>query len=202
MYQANNFVPSIEIRDGNRTVYMDPVSLLFKRRIILVGLPVTDEYVNVSIIPSLLFLDQEDEKPITMYINSPGGSITAGQAVIDTMDFIKSPVHTVCVGQCASMAAVILACGVKGHRGALRSSRILIHQPWMGGAGGQQSDVELQAKELKRMRESIEERLASQTGQTIAKIHTDCERDYIMTADEALTYGIVDKVVTKRSAIK
>src|SRR5260370_36018410 len=109
MYPVNNFVPNIEIRDGNRTIYMDPVSLLVKKRIVLVGLPIDDAYVNISTIPSLLHLDEEDDtKPITMYINSPGGSITAGLAVLDTMDFIKSPVHTVCVGQCASMAAVIL----------------------------------------------------------------------------------------------
>lgn len=194
MYQANNFVPSIEIRDGNRTVYMDPISLLFKKRIIMVGLPIDDAYVNISIVPSLLHMDQDNEKPITMYINSPGGSITAGLAILDTMEFIKAPVHTVCVGQCASMAAVLLACGAKGHRKALKSSRILIHQPWSYGGGGQQTDVELQAIELKRMRTQLEERLATATGQTLEKIHTDCERDFIMTAEQAKAYGLVDEV--------
>lgn len=205
MYQINNFVPTIEVRDGNRTMYMDPVSLLFKKRVVLIGLPIDDAYVNISTIPSLLQLDEEEErdkegnlKPITMYINSPGGSITAGLAVLDTMNFIKSPVHTVCVGQCASMAAVLLAAGAKGHRRALKSSRILIHQPWQGGGGGQQTDVEIQARELKRMREDLEGRLADFTGQTLDKIHTDCERDYIMSAEEALKYGIVDQVITHR----
>jgi ATP-dependent Clp protease protease subunit len=200
MYQERNFVPNIEIRDGNRTIYMDPVSLLFKKRIILVGLPIEDAYVNVSIIPSLIFLDQDDDKKaITMYINSPGGSITAGLAILDTMEFIKAPVHTVCVGQCASMAAVLLACGAKGHRKALKSSRILIHQPWSMGGGGQQTDVELQAIELKRMRNQLEQRLADSTGQTLEKIHADCERDFIMTAEEAKVYGIIDEVCTQRA---
>lgn len=194
-----NFVPVIETREGNRIIYQDPISLLFKKRRIFLGLDISDAYVNMSIIPSLLFLESEDkDKPIDMYINSPGGSITAGLAILDTMRLIKCPVHTYCIGQCASMAAVILAAGEKGHRYALPSSRILIHQPWQGGGGGQATDISLQAKEILRLRDFLEKDLVKTTGQTLEKIHADCERDYIMDAEEAIKYGIVDKIKSAR----
>lgn len=196
-HDVQNFVPMIKQVDGNRVIYQDPISLLFeKSRTIFLGLPVDSAYTNISIVPSLLVLDNADhKKPIKMYINSPGGSITDGLAILDTMQYIKAPVHTVIIGQAASMAAVIAAAGEKGHRLALPSARILIHQPWQGGGGGQQSDIEIQAKEIKRLRDFLEAKLAKATGQSIGKIHMDCERDYIMSAEEALTYGIIDKIV-------
>lgn len=191
-------IPMVEEQDGNRTKVYDIFSLLHKDRIIFIGTPIVD-YVAAVVVAQLLHLEAESfTKPIKMYINSPGGDITAGLAIRDTMRFIKPDVHTICVGQCASMAAVLLAAGTKGHRYSLPSSRILIHQPWSGGGGGQATDVALQAKEILRMRDQLERMLADSTGQPLEKIHTDCERDYIMVAEEAVTYGIIDSVLDKR----
>jgi ATP-dependent Clp protease protease subunit len=200
MNKINNFIiPSVEETDGNRTKVYDIFSRLQKDRIILLGMPIVD-FTAAIVVAQLLFLESEDsKKPIKMYINSPGGDITAGLAIMDTMDLVASPIYTYCVGQCASMAAVLLACGEKGHRQALPSSRVLIHQPWSGGGGGQETDIQVQAKEIGRMRKLLEARIASATGQPIEKVHQDCERDFIMTAEESVTYGIVDKVTTKRS---
>lgn len=191
-------IPMVEERDGNRIKVYDIFSLLNKERIVMIGTPIMD-YTAAVVVAQLLYLDGDDhEKPIKIYINSPGGDITAGLAIRDTMRFIKSPVHTIGFGQCASMAAVLLAAGTKGSRSVLPSTRVLIHQPWSGGGGGQQTDVMLQAKELTRMREQLEQMLADDSGQTLEKIHTDCERDFIMTAEETVTYGLVDKIITQR----
>jgi ATP-dependent Clp protease protease subunit len=200
---SNNFVvPTVELKDGNRTMYYDIFSLLHKDRIIFIGTPIVD-IVASTVVAQLLHLESQDKaKPISLYINSPGGDITAGLAIRDTMRFIRPDVHTICIGQCASMAAVLLAEGAKGKRYALSSARILIHQPWSGGGGGQQSDIELQAKEIRRMRDQLEGMLSLTTGQPLEKIHTDCDRDYIMTAIEAKAYGIIDEVFDKRPDTK
>lgn len=191
-------IPMIEERDGQRVKVYDIFSRLHKDRIVLIGTPIVD-YVAAVVVAQLLHLEAEDKsKPIMLYINSPGGDITAGLAIRDTMRFIKPDVHTIVVGQAASMAAVIAAEGTKGKRYALPSARILIHQPWTYGAGGQQTDLELQAKELTRMRTQLEKILSDATGQPLDKIHTDCERDYIMTPEDAKTYGLVDEVLYKR----
>lgn len=191
-------IPMITERDGNREKVYDIFSRLHKERIVFIGTPIMD-YVAAVVVAQLLHLEAEDKmKPISLYINSPGGDITAGLAIRDTMRFIKPDVYTICIGQCASMAAVLLAEGTKGHRFALTSSRVLIHQPWSSGNDGQQSDILIAAKEITRMRDLLENLLVNSTGQPLEKIHTDCERDYIMTAHEAKTYGIVDKVLDKR----
>ena len=171
----------------------DIYSRLLKERIIFIGLPIDDVIASLAV-AQMLFLQGEDPlEPISLYINSPGGSITAGLAIYDTMQYIKPEVHTWCIGQAASMAAVLLAAGAKGHRHALPYSRILIHQPW-GGMQGQATDISIQAQEILRMRDWVNEILARHTGQDMAKIETDTERDYYMTAAEAVKYGIVDQV--------
>lgn len=198
LHKESDFVvPMITERDGNREKVYDIFSRLHKERIIFIGTPIVD-YIAAVVVAQLLHLESENSKPISLYINSPGGDITAGLAVRDTMRFIKPEVHTICVGQCASMAAILLAEGTKGHRFALPSSRILIHQPWSSGGGGQQTDVLLQAKEITRMRDQLEQMLSNSTGQPLEKIHVDCERDYIMTPDDAVKYGIIDAVREKR----
>jgi ATP-dependent Clp protease protease subunit len=171
----------------------DIYSRLLKERIIFIGMPI-DDIVADLVVAQLLFLQGEDPlEPISLYINSPGGSITAGLAIYDTMQYIKPDVHTWCIGQCASMAAVLLAAGHKGHRYALPYSRVLIHQPW-GGMQGQASDISIQAQEILRMRDWINQILAKHTGQDIAKLAQDTERDYYMTAQEAVVYGIIDQI--------
>lgn len=191
-------IPMIEEQDGHRTKVYDIFSRLHKDRIVFIGTPIVD-YVAAVVVAQLLHLENDDKtKPIYLYINSPGGDITAGMAIRDTMRFIRPDVYTTCIGQCASMAAVLLAEGAKGHRTALTSSRILIHQPWSSGGGGQQTDILLQAKEITRMRDQLDKMLSNSTGQSLEKIHIDCERDFIMTAEEAKVYGIVDRVVDRR----
>jgi ATP-dependent Clp protease, protease subunit len=199
MNDYKNFViPTIETRDGNRVTYNDIFSLLHKDRIIFIGTPIIDLVASI-VVAQLLHLESEDKnKPISLYINSPGGDITAGLAIRDTMRFVRPEIHTICIGQCASMAAILLAEGAKGKRYATSSSRILIHQPWSNGGGGQQSDILLQAKEITRMRDQLELMLANSTGQPLEKVHNDCDRDYVMSAEEARIYGIVDKVFDKR----
>jgi ATP-dependent Clp protease protease subunit len=192
-------IPMIEERDGNRVKVYDIFSRLHKERIVFIGTPIVD-YVAAVVVAQLLHLEADDKtKPISLYINSPGGDITAGLAIRDTMRFIKPDVHTICIGQCASMAAILLSEGTKGKRYALTSSRIVIHQPWSMGGGGQQSDVILQAKEITRLRDLLEQMLSKSTGQSLEKIHVDCDRDYVMTAQEALEYGIIDEVFDKRA---
>ena len=174
----------------------DIYSRLLKDRIIFLGGEIDSQEANL-IISQLLFLDSENNNPIYLYINSGGGSITDGLAIVDTMETIKSPVFTVCVGQAASMAAVILACGEKGERSALPHSRVLIHQPW-GGMQGQVTDMELTTKEITRMRDILYDILSAKTGKTITQIKKDCDRDYIMAPAEAIKYGIVDSIHKKK----
>lgn len=175
----------------------DIYSRLLKERIIFVGTPI-DDFVANLIIAQLLFLEgEEPEKEINMYINSPGGVVTAGLAIYDTMQYIKCKISTICVGQAASMAAVLLAAGAKGKRFALPHSRILIHQP-LGGAQGQASDIEIQAREILKLRERLNEILARHTGQSVEKIFKDTDRDNFMSSDDAKTYGLIDEVIDKR----
>jgi len=175
----------------------DVYSRLLKDRVIFLGTPIDDTVANI-IIAQLLHLESEDaDKDVSIYINSPGGEITGLFAIYDTMQFIKCDVHTICVGQAASAAAVLLAAGAHGKRFILPHSRVLIHQPH-GGASGQAVDIEIQAKEIVRMRESLDQLLAYHTGQTVEKVAKDTDRDFIMSALEAKEYGIVDEVITSR----
>ena len=172
----------------------DIYSRLLKDRVVFIGTPVDDMVANL-IIAQLLFLQNEDsDKEISVYINSPGGSVTAGLAIYDTMQFVKPPVATYCVGQAASMGALLLCAGAKGKRFALPAARIMIHQPW-GGVQGAASDISIQAREILRLRERLNEILAKHTGQPLDKIQRDTDRDYFMSADEAKDYGIVDEVI-------
>jgi ATP-dependent Clp protease protease subunit len=176
----------------------DLFSRLLRERIIFLGTPVNDTVANL-VCAQLLFLESEEpDKDIHLYINSPGGDITALFAIYDTLKFIKADVSTFCFGQAASAAAVLLAAGAKGKRFALPHARILLHQPW-GGVEGQASDIELQAKEILRMRDLLSGMLADDTGQTPEKVSQDTDRDFIMTAEEAVTYGVIDEVITARS---
>ena len=175
----------------------DIFSRLLKDRIIFLGTAITDEIANL-IIAQLLFLESEDpDKDIYLYINSPGGLVTAGLAIYDTMQYIKPDVQTICMGQAASMGAVLLAAGAPGKRYALPHSRIMIHQP-MGGFEGQATEIEIHAKEILRIREELNKILAKHTGQPIEKIRDDTERDYFMSAQEAKEYGLIDEIVEKR----
>ena len=177
----------------------DIFSRLLKDNIIFIGTPVDDAVANLAI-AQMLFLEAEDpDKDIQLYINSPGGSITAGFAIYDTMQFIKPDVQTICIGQAASIAAVLLAAGAKGKRYSLPNSRILIHQPWMSGLGGQATDIDLAAKEILRMRERINEILVHHTGQPLKRIQDDTERDYIMSPEQGREYGIIDDVIRNRA---
>jgi ATP-dependent Clp protease protease subunit len=175
----------------------DIYSRLLKERIIFLGTAVNDEIANL-VIAQLLFLEADDpDKDVTFYINSPGGVVTAGLAIYDTMRYVKCDIATLCLGQAASMGAVLLAAGTAGKRYALPNARILIHQP-MGGFQGQASDIDIHAREILRVREDLNRILAEHTGQKIKKIQNDTERDYFMSAEEAKTYGIIDKVLNKR----
>jgi ATP-dependent Clp protease protease subunit len=175
----------------------DIYSRLLNERIIFLGTPVTEDIANL-IVAQLIHLESEDpDKDISMYINSPGGSVYAGLAIYDTMQYIKPDVQTICVGQAASAAAVLLTAGAKGKRYALPHARILIHQPH-GGASGQAVDIEIQAKEIIRMRELLDEIMAHHTGQPVEKVAHDTDRDFIMSAVEAKDYGIVDEVISNR----
>jgi ATP-dependent Clp protease protease subunit len=177
----------------------DIFSRLLKDSIIFVGTPIDDAVANL-VIAQMLFLEAEDpERDILLYINSPGGVVTAGLAIYDTMQFIKPAVQTYCIGQAASVAAVLLAAGAKGKRFALPNSRILIHQPWMSGLGGQATDIDIHAREILRQREMLNAILSHHTGQTTQKIQQDTERDNIMGPAAAKDYGIIDDVLTRRA---
>ena len=177
----------------------DIFSRLLKDSIIFIGTPIDDTVANL-VIAQMLFLEAEDpDKDILLYINSPGGSITAGLAIYDTMQFIRPHVQTYCIGQAASMAAVLLSAGTKGKRFSLPNSRIVIHQPLMSGLGGQASDIDIHAREILRQRERLNEIMAFHTGQPIAKIQEHTDRDYILSAEQAKDYGIIDDVITKRA---
>ena len=191
------YVPYVVEQTGRGERSYDIYSRLLKDRIIFLGTEV-DDYVANLVVAQLLFLESEDqEKDIHLYINSPGGSVTAGFAIYDTMQYIKSPVSTICVGLAASMGAFLLAGREKGKRFALPNSEIMIHQP-LGGAVGQASDVEIRARHLLKIRERLNLILAERTGQPIEKIAVDTDRDNFMTANEALNYGLIDSVITSR----
>jgi len=190
-------VPMVVEQTGRGERAYDIYSRLLKDRIIFIGTAVSDEISNL-IIAQLLFLQAEDaEKDISVYINSPGGSVTAGLAIYDTMQFVKCDVATYCVGQAASMGAVLLAAGAAGKRYALPNARIMIHQPW-GGVQGQAADISIQAKEILRLRDRINEILSVHTGKDVAEIGKDTDRDFFMSADDAQAYGLVDEVVKSR----
>ena len=190
--------PSVVYKNNRgQEVSMDVWSRLLQDRIIYLGTPINDSVANM-IIAQLLHLESEDpDKDISIYINSPGGEITGLFAIYDTMQFIKCDVATICIGQCASAAAVLLAAGTKGKRFALPNARILIHQP-LGGAQGQATEIEIQAKEILRIRAALDDLLSEKTGQTAEKIHADTDRDYIMSPEEAKEYGMIDAVMTSR----
>ena len=179
----------------------DIYSRLLKDRIIMLGTPINDDVAN-AIIAQLLFLESEDpEKDINLYVNSPGGVVTSGLGIYDTIQFMKAPVSTICVGLAASMGAVLLAAGAKGKRFALPNARIMIHQP-SGGAQGQATDIEIQAREILKIREKLNKILADHTGQPLERIVADVERDYFMSAEEAKQYGLIDDILTKRPETK
>ena len=194
-----NLVPMVVEQTSRGERAYDIYSRLLKDRIVFIGSPIDDDVANL-VIAQLLFLEAEDpDKDINLYINSPGGVVTAGMAIYDTMQFIKPQVAAVCIGQAASMAAVLLAGGAQGKRTALPNARILIHQP-MGGTRGQATDIKIQAEEILRMREHLNGILSKHTGQPLERIAADTERDYYMSAEQAKTYGIIDQVVAKRAA--
>ena len=196
-----NLIPMVvEQSDRGERAY-DIYSRLLKERIIFISTPIDDDIANL-IIAQLLFLDGEEPgKEIQIYVNSPGGVVSAGLAIYDTMQYIKSPCTTICVGQAASMAAVLLCAGAKGKRFSLPNSRVLIHQP-LGGAQGQASDIDIQAREILKLRERLNKILAKHTGQSLKKIEKDTDRDYYMSAEEAKAYGIVDEIIETRKDIK
>jgi len=194
MKTRSYMVPMVVEQTGQGERAFDIYSRLLKDRIILLGTPIDDDVANL-IIAQLLFLQAEDpKKDIDLYINSPGGSVTAGLAIYDTIQVLSCDVKTYCLGQCASMGAVLLAAGAAGKRFALPNSRIMIHQPW-GGAQGTAADIDIQAKEILRLKAMLNGILAKHTGQQVRKIEKDTERDFFMSADEAVSYGLVDSVV-------
>jgi len=196
----NAYYPPIVIEEtprGERSY--DIYSRLLKDNIIFMGTAIDDSVAN-AIVAQMLFLESEDpDKDIQIYINSPGGSVTAGLAIYDTMQFVKNDIVTYCIGQAASMGAHLLAAGTKGKRFALPSARIMIHQP-SGGAQGQASDIEISYKEIQRLKENLAAALAKHTGQNLKKVMKDMDRDFFMSADEAMEYGIIDKVLSERPA--
>ncbi len=190
-------IPYVVEQDGRSERAYDIYSRLLKDNIIFIGSEINDEMAN-AVIAQLLYLEAENpKKEVSLYINSPGGSITAGIAIYDTMQFIKSEVATICVGQAASMAAVLLAAGRPGKRYSLPNSRVVLHQPY-GGYQGQASDIAIQAKEVLRIREALNDILARHTGQPKDKIQADIERDFIMTSAEAKDYGLIDEIIVSR----
>jgi ATP-dependent Clp protease protease subunit len=198
--QALGMVPMVIEQSGRGERAYDIYSRLLKERVIFLVGPVNDQTANL-VVAQLLFLESENpDKDISLYINSPGGSVSAGMAIFDTMNFIKPDVSTLCTGMAASMGAFLLSAGTKGKRFALPNARVMIHQP-LGGAQGQATDIEIHAREILRLRADLNRMLAAHTGQTLDKIEHDTERDYFMSATEACDYGLVDKVITKRGAL-
>ncbi len=196
--QALGLVPMVVEQSGRGERAYDIYSRLLKERVIFLVGPVNDQMANL-IVAQLLFLESENpDKDISLYINSPGGSVSAGLAIFDTMNFIKPDVSTLCTGMAASMGAFLLAAGAKGKRFSLPNSRIMIHQP-SGGSQGQASDIEIQAKEILYLRERLNKILAERTGKTMEQIHKDTDRDRFMSGDEAADYGLIDKVLTSRA---
>ena len=195
----NQLVPIVVEQTGRGERAYDIFSRLLKERIVFIGTPIDDTIASL-VIAQLLFLESEDpEKDINVYINSPGGSVTAGLAIYDTMQYIRPDVSTICIGMAASMAAVLLAGGAKGKRTALPNARIMIHQPW-GGAQGTASDISIQAEEILKTKKRINEILATHTGRTYEQLTKDTDRDYYLSSDEAKNYGIIDNLLAKRSS--
>ena len=191
-----SYVPTVIEQSSRGERAFDIFSRLLRERIIFLGTQIDDMVANLVVAQMLLLDSENPEKDIMLYINSPGGSVTAGLAIYDTMQHIRADVQTICLGQAASMGAFLLCSGTKGKRMALPHSRVLIHQP-LGGAQGQATDIEIQAQEILRIKKTLNEIMASNTGQSIKKIEKDTDRDYIMTPQEALEYGMIDKVITK-----
>jgi len=203
-YEMKNsvLVPMVVEQTARGERSFDIYSRLLKENIIFIGTPIDDQVANL-VIAQMLFLASEDpEKDISLYINSPGGSITSGLAILDTMNLVEPDIVTYCVGQAASMAAVLLACGTKGKRFALPNARVLIHQPHASGIGGQATDIDIYAKEILRMREILNKILSDATGQPLDKLQRDVDRDYILEAPQAVEYGLVDKIITSRNEKK
>lgn len=201
MKSINQLIPMVVEQSPRGERAYDIYSRLLKERIIFVGTPIDDNVANV-IIAQLLFLESEDPtRDAYMYINSPGGVVTAGLALYDTMQYIKTPVSTICVGQAASFGAVLLAAGQKGKRYALPNARIMIHQP-LGGAQGQATDIEIQTKEILRMKKLLNNILALHTGQALEKLEKETDRDFYMSAEEAQKYGLIDEVIQARTDVK
>ncbi len=198
MYR-NTLVPMVVEQTARGERAYDIYSRLLKNRIIFVGEAIEDSVANL-VIAQLLYLEQEDpDKDIDLYINSPGGSVTAGLAMYDCMQLVKPDVSCICMGMAASAAAVLLAGGAAGKRYALPYSRIMIHQPWIGSIGGQATDIDIHARQILKTRETLNQILANHTGQELEKVQRDTERDYYMTAEEAKEYGIIDEVITSES---
>ena len=200
--QNNHLVPTVIEQSGRGERAFDIYSRLLKERIIFLVGPVDDHTANL-VVAQLLFLESENpDKDIYFYINSPGGSVTAGMSIYDTMKFIKPDVQTLCLGQAASMGAFLLSAGTKGKRFALPNSRIMIHQPLIsGGLGGQASDIEIHARELLKLKEKLNKILADHTGKSIEEVERDTDRDNFMSAQEAMEYGLIDKVITTRNDV-
>jgi ATP-dependent Clp protease, protease subunit len=197
----NQLVPYVIEQTGRGERGMDIFSRLLRDRIIFIGTPI-DDHIASLVIAQLIFLEAEDpEKDINLYINSPGGSVSAGLAIYDTMKYIKPDVATICVGMAASMGAVLLTGGTAGKRSSLPHSRILIHQPWVSGLQGQTSDIEIHAREMVKTRESIYQILAEHTGKTLEQITKDCDRDYYMSPSEAQEYKLIDHIFVNRTAL-
>ena len=197
---ANYYIPQWEERTSYGFRRIDPYGKLFEDRIIYLGTPISDDVANAVIAQLMCLESMNPDQDIQIYINSPGGSFTALTAIYDTMNFIKSNVQTVCIGQAASAAAILLAAGAPGKRLALPNSRILIHQPYTEGTFGQTSDIEIQANEILRMRELLEKLIAEHSGKTAEEVNLDIERDKILTAHQAIEYGLIDQVFESRKA--
>lgn len=196
-----SYVPMVVEQSNRGERAYDIYSRLLKDRIIFLGGPIDDSVANV-VVAQLLFLESEDpDKDIYLYINSPGGVVTAGLAIYDTMQYIKPDVSTICIGQAASMGSLLLTAGAKGKRFALPNSRIMIHQP-LGGAQGQSTDIQIQAREIQRIRDTINDIIVKSTGKTVEEVNADTERDNFMTASEALAYGLIDEVVTRPKKVE
>ena len=195
-----NLIPMVVEQDGRGERAFDIYSRLLKDRIIFLGTAIDDNVANV-VVAQMLYLEAEDpDKEIFFYLNSPGGHVSSGMAIYDTMQYIKPPISTVCMGQAASMAAILLAAGEKGKRFALPHSRILIHQP-LGGFQGQATDIDIQAREILRLKDELNKILAELTGQQLAKIMNDTERDYFMTSQQAKEYGLIDEIVVRKPVL-
>jgi ATP-dependent Clp protease protease subunit len=197
----NQLVPYVIEQTGRGERGMDIYSRLLRERIIFLGTAIDDHVASLTV-AQLIFLEAEDpEKDIFLYINSPGGSVTAGLAIYDTMKYIKPAVATICVGMAASMGAVLLAGGAEGKRNSLPHAKIMIHQPWVGGLQGQTSDIEIHAKEMVKTRDTLYNILAEHTGKTLEQLTKDCDRDYFLTADEAKEYKLIDNIFVKRASL-